>query len=67
VLGSRVIVIRQVNCAPGQKLYVHIKGIAAPSRVGRYYLPIVASDRGGAPRLSVASVDVVPTPRGTGS
>jgi hypothetical protein len=63
VLGSQVIVVRHVNCAPGQKLYVHIKGIAAPSRVGRYFLPIVASDRSGPPRLSVASVDVVPTPR----
>jgi hypothetical protein len=51
-----------VDCAPGQKLFVHIKGVAAPSRVGRYPLPVVASDRGG-PRLSVASADVVPTPR----
>jgi hypothetical protein len=63
VLGSQVIVVRHVNCAPGQKLYVHIKGIAAPSRVGRYYLPIVASDDHGLPRLSAASVTVVPTPR----
>ena len=63
VLGSQVIVVRHVNCAAGQKLYVHLKGIAAPSRVGRYFLPVVASDRGGAPRLSAASVDVVPTPR----
>jgi hypothetical protein len=63
VLGSQVIVVRHVNCAPGQKLFVHIKGVAAPSRIGRYYLPIVASDPSGLPRLSVASVEVVPTPQ----
>jgi hypothetical protein len=63
VLGSQVIVVRHVNCAPGQKLFVRIKAIAAPDQVGRYFLPIVASDRSGPPRLSVASVDVVPTPR----
>jgi hypothetical protein len=63
VLGSQVIEVDHVTCAPGQKLYVHIKGVAAPDRVGRHHLPVVASDRRGLPRLSAAAVDVVPTPR----
>jgi hypothetical protein len=56
VLGSQVIVVRHVDCAAGKKLFVHIKGVAAPSRVGRYHIPVVASDRSGPPRLSVATV-----------
>lgn len=63
VLGSQVVEVRHVNCAAGQRLFVHLQGIAAPGRVGRYQLPVVASDRGGLPRLSVAAVDVVPVPR----
>ena len=63
VLGSQVIVVRHVNCAPGQHLFVHINGITAPARVGRYLLPVVAAEAGELPRLSAASVDVVPTPR----
>jgi hypothetical protein len=63
VLGSQVIVIRHASCAAGQKLVVRIKGIAAPARVGRHFLPVVVSDAGGPVRLSVAGLDVVPVPR----
>jgi hypothetical protein len=63
VLGSQVIVVQHVNCAAEQKLFVHVKDIAAPSRTGRYFLPVVASEQRGLPRLSVATVTVVPIPR----
>jgi hypothetical protein len=63
VLGSQIIVIQHASCAAGQKLVVRIKGIAAPTRVGRHYLPVIASDADGPVRLSVATLDVVPVPR----
>jgi hypothetical protein len=63
VLGQQLITVRHVNCDRGQQLTVRIKGVTAPAAVGRYPLPVIASDPGRLPRLSVATVAVVPTPR----
>lgn len=61
--ASQIIIVRHVSCAPGQQLAVRIKGVAAPPRVGPAFIPVVAFDAGGPVRLSVATLDVVPTPR----
>jgi hypothetical protein len=63
VFGSQVVEITHADCAAGQKLAVRMKSVDAPARVGRYHLPILASDPAGPPRLSVAALDVVPTPQ----
>jgi hypothetical protein len=63
VLGSQVIVVDHVTCAPGQQLFVRMNAVAAPARVGPHLLPVVTTEAGRAPRLTAAVVDVVPTPR----
>jgi hypothetical protein len=60
--GSQIIVVRHVSCAPGQQLNVRIKGIAAPPRVGVVFIPVIAFDAGGLPRVNVATLRVFPTP-----
>jgi hypothetical protein len=63
VLGSQVLVIQHVDCAPGQQLFVRMNTVAAPTQVGRQLLPVLATAAGRAPRLTAAVLDVVPTPR----
>ena len=63
VPGGQLITIRGVTCAAGRELAIRFRGVQAPARAGVYPIPLVMSSGAGLPRLSVALVRVVPTPR----
>ena len=61
--GAQLITVRGVTCAAGQELAIRLEGIQAPASTGSYAVPLVATSGRANPRLSVARVRVVPTPR----
>ncbi len=63
VPGGQLITIRGVTCAAGRELAIRFRGVQAPARAGVHPIPLVMSSGAGLPRLSVALVRVVPTPR----
>jgi hypothetical protein len=62
VNSAQVLTVRGINCEAGRQLAIRLEDVQAPQRPGSYAVPMVLTSARGLPRISLATMRVVPPP-----